>query len=79
MFSNTEHGIFNKGEMLDANATYLLIKEILSNNIPNSSEAITGVGHYATEVEFQQALSKGDIDSDYVYFIIDTKKVYVAG
>lgn len=65
---------FVQGDMLDANATYNLINEILYG------ESARGVDVYLTLEEFKEALDKqGEISDAVVYYILDEGLIYMKG
>lgn len=66
LFSDERRGIFEKGDILDANATYLLTKDMLKN-IPGGSGGFTHV--VITQSEYDNLDS---YDQNTIYFIVDS-------
>lgn len=73
LISDPEGGVFAKGDILDANATFRLIRDMVYG------EDKTSVGYYSTKTEFEQALNQDKIEPNAVYFIDNPTQIYLNG
>lgn len=70
LVADPNHGMFGEGDLLDANGTYNLIKEL------SSSVYACAVNFFYTQEEYEQALEQGVINKEDISIVYDEKKIY---